>query len=59
MVIMHRLAIIERGDLDDSDGGRGVFRGHYWERTERKMGTVWKKVMREKSKRDRERRRWQ
>jgi hypothetical protein len=50
--IVHRLAIIELGDLDDTDWGRGIFRGHCWERTEGKIGAVWEEMMREKSKRD-------
>jgi len=47
-----RLAIIELGDLDDTDWGGGVFRWHYWEGTEGKIGTDFLEEMREKSKRD-------
>jgi len=57
VAIVHRLAIIGLGDLNDAYGRRGVFRGHWWERTEGEMGAVWRKMMREKSKRDRQRRR--
>ena len=57
VAIVHRLTIIGLGNLDDAYGRRGVFRGHWWKGTEGEMGAVWRKMMREKSKRDRQRRR--
>ena len=53
VAIVHRLAIVGLGDLDDTYGGRGVFWRHGWERAEGKMETVRRKMVREKSKRDR------
>ena len=55
IVIVHRLAIIGLGDLNDAHGRRGVFRRHDWEGDEGKMGATWRKMMREKRKRDRKR----
>ena len=55
VVIVHRLAIIGLGDLNDAHRRRGVFRGHDWEGDEGKMRATWRKVMREKRKRDRKR----
>ena len=42
VAIVHRLAIIGLGDLDDAYGRRCVFRGHGWEGAEGKMEAVWK-----------------
>lgn len=58
VAIAHRLAIVGLRDLYNTYGGRSVFGGHSWEGTEGEMKTVWRKMMREKGKRDRHRR-WQ
>ena len=56
VVIVYRLAIIGLRDQDDAHRGRGVFRRHDWEGGEGEMRAVWRRMMREESKRDRKKR---